>query len=142
MRIVVIVLIILCPLLISGQIKSNIEEIIVEYSNIFIGESLEFEDYEIHFDNVVSDSRCPKEVICVVAGEAIINLTIYKSGELLSKKELIFTPITYFPNQKGNLFERKDLKVSGVELWPYPKAGHPIPSNSYKLKLLVEELID
>ncbi|RZN84609.1 MAG: hypothetical protein EVB11_00725 [Winogradskyella sp.] len=141
MRIVIIALMLFFSVSMSGQAKPERPEVLVEYQSISIGESFAFDDYEIQFDNVLSDSRCPKAVMCVVAGEAVGNVAIYKSGELISETELTFTPITYLPNQKGNLFDADDFKVTGVELWPYPKAGHPIPFKSYKLKLLIEEII-
>lgn len=142
MRIVITALILGFSVSIFGQIKTDKPEVLVEYHDIAIGDSLVFDEYEIKFVDVTTDSRCPKAVICVREGEANIEVEVYKSNELVSKKKLIFTSMVVLPSGKGNLFNSDFLKVTGAALHPYPITDNQILKENYKLKLLFEELVN
>ncbi len=107
-----------------------------------INDSFEFEDYEIRFIDVTSDSRCPKAVMCIVAGEANVVLDIYKGSVKISSNDLRFTPTIYLPNNKGNIYNSEFIKVTGVELFPHPNSDNNIPKVDYRLKLLYEEIVE
>ena len=54
-----------------------------------VGDSaLTTDDVRIRFDTVRSDSRCPMDAFCVRAGEAVIALTIGRTGEVPVGREL------------------------------------------------------
>ncbi|WP_299114007.1 hypothetical protein [uncultured Winogradskyella sp.] len=138
----VVALLLFCSASISGQGRPETQGILVEYNNISIGKSFAFNDYEIRFVDVLSDSRCPKAVMCIVAGEAVVKVKIYKSGKRIIEKTLTFTPTVFLPNSKGNLYDTELLKVTGVALYPYPVADNQIQKENYSLKLLIEELVE
>src|SRR5687768_6673575 len=46
----------------------------------------------IRFDTVRSDSRCPSNVMCVRAGEAVIAITLSLPGEVAIGRELQTVP--------------------------------------------------
>jgi hypothetical protein len=43
---------------------------------------------QIRFDRVVSDSRCPKDVQCIQAGEAVVRIVVSLSGGTANELEL------------------------------------------------------
>ncbi|SHG76144.1 hypothetical protein [Winogradskyella jejuensis] len=130
-----------CFFLLFGQEAKTEPQILTEVYSLSIGNSFEFDDYKIRFIDVLSDSRCPKAVMCVVAGEAKVVVEVYKENKKLSTKNIVFTPTVFMPNKKGNLFDSEKIKVTGVELFPYPSADNQVPKEDYKLKLLLEELV-
>lgn len=135
-------LILSCTFLIAQE-EDNPSNFLVEFIELPIGDTYVFGDFELKFITVGVDSRCPKNVMCVRAGEVAANVLIYKAGKLISEEKLIFTPGSFTPNTgNGNLFNSEVLKISGVELFSYPMAGEQILKSDYKLKLLIEELVD
>ena len=127
---------------INAQDNSINKEVMSEFYELSIGDVFEFEDYKIQFVDVLSDNRCPKDVMCVIAGEAIVFLDIFKNNKKLTTKALSFTPTVFLPNNKGNLYDRELLKITGVALYPYPVAANQIQKENYSLKLLIEELVE
>src|SRR5699024_5712059 len=46
------------------------------------GKKLQYEDYQLKFEKVIEDSRCPVDVNCIRAGEAKVKIQIIdKNGE-------------------------------------------------------------
>ncbi|MFD1062464.1 hypothetical protein ACFQ1Q_04340 [Winogradskyella litorisediminis] len=121
--------------------NSQQPEKIIEFHELSINDSFEFDDYEIKFVDVLSDNRCPKAVMCIVAGEAKVAFEVYKSGKILSKQILRFTPTVYLPNSQGNIYNSDLIKITGVELTPYPVLDNSILKSDYRLKLVFEEIL-
>ena len=46
-------------------------------SKVYIGKSIVVENFKIEFIEVIQDSRCPKGVNCVWAGEVLIFVDLY-----------------------------------------------------------------
>ena len=46
-----------------------------------------FKNYEIKFKKVITDSRCPKSVICVRAGEAEVLVSVYRNGDFVEDRK-------------------------------------------------------
>ncbi len=87
---------------------------------------------EITFSRVIEDSRCPKGVECVWAGNGKVELSIHFPGEKERVQEL-----------NTNL-EPKDImageyKIRLVELQPYPEKSQENLQEKYRLKLIVEK---
>jgi len=76
---------------------------------------LEAEGLVLRFDAVLEDSRCPKMVTCVWAGQAVILLAVRKEGEAEVEMELS-TNLT----QKKDAAEYLDYTVQLLKLEPYP----------------------
>ncbi|WP_188373309.1 hypothetical protein [Winogradskyella haliclonae] len=47
---------------------------------IGINQVLDFDGIEIQFKKVIKDSRCPKSVMCVRAGEAEVLVSVFRNG--------------------------------------------------------------
>ena len=90
-----------------------------------VGQSaLTTDDLRIRFDAVRSDSRCPMNAICVRAGEAIIALTLSRTGEAAVGRELDTTPArataTYL-----------NFRITLSQLQPYPRTDRQIQPGDY-----------
>ncbi len=118
----------------STIVKAETPKIV---SKLAFGETLQFNDIEIEFVAVLSDSRCPKNVTCIRAGEAVVLVAIFKNGKKIEQKKLVFTPTSYLQNRIGNLFASKDLNISGFNISPYPVAGTETNPEDYYLQLEV-----
>lgn len=79
----------------------------------------------VHFKDVVEDSRCPSNLVCIWAGNGKVRLQVNNSDIELN---------TYTEPMKmavGN------IKVQLVDLTPYPEDSDPIKKEDYKVKLFV-----
>ena len=96
-----------------------------------IGESaLTTDDVRIRFDTVRSDSRCPMDAICVRAGEAIIALTLSRTGEAAVGRELDTTPA-----RSSTTFLNFVITLS--QLQPYPRSDRQIQPGDYVATFVV-----
>ena len=128
-------LLIVFALLISmagfGQYYSSYQTMVPQ------GEIFEQGDLKIKFIKVLSDSRCPKAVTCVQAGEAIALVGVYRGRKLIEKKRLFF-PASGSINMKTNmLFSNSEIQFSGMALHPYPELPGKIPQSAYNLEIKV-----
>ena len=98
----------------STNVKVETPKIV---SKLVYGETLQINDIEIKFVQVLSDSRCPKNVTCVRAGEAVVLVDVFKNGKKIEQKELKFTPTSYLQNKIGNLFASKGLNISAINIF-------------------------
>ena len=93
--------------------------------DLHIGESaLTTDDVRIRFDTVRSDSRCPADVQCVRAGEAVIAVTLSRPGEAGVGRELETTPArssTAFLN----------FTITLTSLQPYPRTDRQTRTEDY-----------
>lgn len=86
----------------------------------------------ISFGRVVEDSRCPMDVVCVWEGNAVAELGI-RAG---------MGPT--FPLQLSTTLEPRStewhgVKVTLLELLPYPKASAPTAPGAYTARVRVEQ---
>ncbi|SFI65122.1 hypothetical protein [Olleya namhaensis] len=98
------------------------------------GGSYMHEYVTVKFIKVIQDSRCPKNVMCIRAGEAEVLIGIYKNGLLLEEKSIIVRPNT----RLLTLYSNAEVIVSAVNLFPYPKEVGTVSDRSYVLDLLFE----
>ena len=97
-----------------------------------IGQSVMFagEGLEIAFETVVSDSRCPRGVQCIRAGEAAIRVAVEKAPTPRASVELRTTAsageATYGPYS---------IRLLAVN--PYPDANRRIQPDEYEATLVV-----
>lgn len=114
-----------------GQAAVRLDE---EFS-LSVGQRVrvEGEDLWIGFLEVVADSRCPKDVTCIWAGEVncLVELVSSESSE---RVELIEPGLTSEPSKQA---------VKGYELSfavdPYPEEGKQISRDDYRLRLTVRK---
>jgi hypothetical protein len=79
-------------------------------------ESYKWKNYSLTFSKMVSDSRCPREVSCVWAGNAEVSMSLKIDDNLIDSKEIVLPN----PEQNGTSFKlaEKSFRVYGLS--PYP----------------------
>ena len=113
----------------------------VAVSEVAIDEPFEFgvgkvatisdENLSVHFERVVSDSRCPVNVTCVWEGDAIVAVELEKSGNDATSFELHTQ--ANFPGEASYL----DYRVRLLTLAPQPEEDSKIPADKYIATLVV-----
>lgn len=101
------------------------------------GDIAHFDDVSIEFAELISDSRCPKNVSCIRAGEAEVLVAIYKNGKFSHEKKLIFDASGLVLEKNVQLFSSDSLYIKGLALYPYPKGIKKINDTSYYLELQI-----
>jgi len=130
----------LVMLLTSAQDSTNIKvEAPKIVSKLMYGKTINVENLEFKFVAVESDSRCPKGVQCVWAGEAVVLIDVFKNGKRLEQKRLVISPTSHLETSFGNLFSSKKLTVSGFNIMPYPELRSKINLKNYYITLDVRE---
>ena len=94
------------------------------------------ENLSIELVEVLSDSRCPKNVQCIRAGEAIILVNIYKGGKVERQEELVIYP-TSIPDKTLQVLSSKLTKTTAISLLPYPNGITKTELSNYCLELTV-----
>jgi hypothetical protein len=87
-------------------------------------------DLHVSFATVTTDSRCPRKVVCVWAGDAAIVLEV-KHGAETRSVELHTTP----PQTTGEAFGHR---IELVSLDPYPDEPSERKPNAYVAHLVVD----
>ena len=87
----------------------------------------------ISMDSVLSDSRCPMDVICFWAGNAEVRFTFSHK-----KQDTVFNLNTH-----GGSHFRSDSSINGfnirlLELFPYPETTNDIHQTDYYAKIIVD----
>jgi len=112
----------------QGDSRSRLDEPF----SLAIGETARLDDagLSLTFLDVTRDSRCPKEVSCIVAGSAIIRFDAVVDGE---KTTLTFE----IPPGGEDAQSLAGLTVTLTALEPEPEAGKKMERSSYVAKLVV-----
>ena len=84
----------------------------------------------VRFSGVTNESRCPSDVQCVWAGNAVVNLTIAAAGSGSSDVGLNTTL-----DPKSTTFAGYRVALTGLK--PYPRSGATITPGSYVATLEV-----
>lgn len=100
------------------------------------GELLIFGDKAIKFKEVVSDSRCPKDVACVWAGEAKVLIEVYGDGNLVEER-IVTVGSSSFPLNFSA--EDSEYFLNSSQLLPYPTTKNNNLDQDYTLRLMVNE---
>jgi hypothetical protein len=120
----------------STAVKADTPKII---SKLMYGKTVQVEDLEFKFVAVESDSRCPKGVQCIWAGEAVVLIDVIKNGKKMEEKRIVFSPTAQLQNVLGNLFSSETLKITGFNIAPYPEHKNKIKTADYYIMLDVRE---
>jgi len=83
----------------------------------------------VTFNRVISDSRCPTDVVCVTAGDAIIGVTLADSASRV-EREL---------HTASDLLQTKfsNYTIRLVDLTPYPRSTRAIDPRDYTATLQI-----
>ncbi|MDX1772893.1 hypothetical protein [Oceanihabitans sediminis] len=110
-------------------------EVPIIVSKLYLGEAMLFEDLEVRFVEVVEDSRCPKNVNCIWAGEVTILVDVYRDSKKIAERKLTISPTNSMENLLGNIFTSEEISISGINVMPYPVAGQKPAKEDYYLQL-------
>ncbi len=99
--------------------------------------SLEVDNYTVKFSEVITDSRCPKGVTCVWAGEVVFELEVIKDGKLISTETFKIPPTSYTIQERKSLFIESELKLYLYNVLPFPEAEKKTEKTDYYLQFSV-----
>lgn len=104
-------------------------------SKLKLNTTYKTKNVEVKLVEVISDSRCPKGVTCIWAGEATVLVDIFKDGEKLERKK-----VTFDSNGVKDIFSSETVSITGYNVMPYPEADVKINPKDYYLQLEVKNL--
>src|SRR5580765_1612654 len=86
----------------------------------------------VAFNRVVSDSRCPRDALCLEfhAGDAVVAVSISQSGDGSVGREL-------HTNTAGSEVSYVAYSIKLLSLSPYPRSDRQIPPGDYVATLVV-----
>lgn len=86
---------------------------------LMLGKTVVLAATEVSFETVLEDSRCPKNVTCIWAGQAKVRVRVKPQGGSESVRD-----ITFNPGLQGSILlaETKDCRIVVDNLHPYPIA--------------------
>lgn len=124
--------------LLSSSCTSQADEVktrLGEEFSLRIGQtaSIEEENLEIRFCEVVEDSRCPKNVTCVWAGRVSCIVGVSDSG---SSYKMVLTEPGLSDQYAKETYKEYRL---AFHVDPYPEAGKKISEDEYRLLLIVSK---
>lgn len=105
---------------------------------IKLKQKTKFGAIEVKFSKVLNDSRCPKDVMCVRAGEAFVEVLIYKDSKFIQKKKLRIDASGFITASNNLAFHSEDLLIYGYSLTPYPKASVKTKDEEYQLEIVFQ----
>ncbi len=91
-------------------------------------------EMNIEFVEVLEDSRCPKDVVCVWAGQARVKVKL--SGPEVKEREL---ELILGPKPLDIIFTGEDFIIKAVALTPYPTTEN-VGKREYNLLIVDEKL--
>ena len=111
------------------------DKVFVEIKKVPLGTMYHNKGISIKFVKVLNDSRCPKEVNCVRAGEAKIVVAIYENENFVREKELVIDASGFISDANNLAFSSTVFSIFVVGLYPYPSSNNAIQSEDYVLEL-------
>lgn len=94
----------------------------------------------IKFLSVVSDSRCPKNVNCIWAGEVVVLVEVKEASKKTVEKTIT---IGFKRNPKGNettiIFKGDAFTIKAITVSPFPEYGVEVDALGYVLHFDVVE---
>ena len=109
----------------------------IKYVKITQKKCLKKSDYQIVFNELVSDSRCPEGVTCIWQGEASAVVSVYKNSKLIEDKTMVFSMKNMEENKKwfSKYLPEKQKKIKTIGVFPNPKQGVVVNKKDYYLKI-------
>jgi len=129
--------IILIPVIIFGQNIQTSNDSTILVSKLNYKKSISIEDINLKFEEVLSDSRCPKDVECVWAGEAKVLIEIYQNGHIDIRKEIIIDVKGILNDASNLIYASNTIKVYATGLYPYPTTSQKKDLETYYLEISV-----
>jgi hypothetical protein len=85
-------------------------------------------DVVIRFERVLADSRCPRDVQCIAAGDATVAITAAAGSAAPTRYEL-------HTNEGTREATHERVRITVVDLAPVPESTRQIAPTDYKLTL-------
>ena len=89
------------------------------------------EPLEIKFLELVGDSRCPRNAVCIWAGEVTTVIEVTYQGSLYRKALVKSGAAAEYATAD---FQEYEIRF---DVQPYPEAGRKIPPEDYRLQLII-----
>ena len=105
--------------------------------SINFGTSIAIDEVDIEFVDILEDSRCPANVNCIQAGKAVVLVNVYVNGRFLEERKLEFHPSGFHNLKITTLYNFDGLRITGMNLLPYPVAHSSISDKEYYLELSI-----
>jgi hypothetical protein len=84
--------------------------------------------------SIVNDSRCPKGVECITAGDVEAVVSVYNNNVLVEESNLVFSSQNKEIN--SDWFSKyTSLKIESIQVLPYPKEGKKTNPKEYFIKI-------
>lgn len=87
----------------------------------------------------INDSRCPANVSCVWAGEAVVNLTLTQNDQVLGRPTLRLAPGNN-PVREAD-WSDTGYSVSLLAVDPDPRSSTAVPQSDYSILLLLRQAV-
>jgi hypothetical protein len=129
--------ILLIPAIVFSQKTQTANDSTILVSKLNYKKSISLEDIHLKFEEVLSDSRCPKDVECVWAGEAKILIEIYQNGHIDIRKEIIIDVKGILNDASNLIYASNNIKVYATGLYPYPMTSKKKDFETYYLEISV-----
>ena len=99
---------------------------------IELGKCQKMDGVKITFLEVLEDSRCPKDVDCVWAGQARIKISIEEKGKASFEKEILFDAL----GKEIVIHTTETAIIKAIALSPYPMTSIPKKDRTYYLEVI------
>jgi hypothetical protein len=87
-------------------------------------------DVNVQFVTVSGDSRCPADALCIQGGDALVHIRVIDGGAMSSYQ-------LHTGDSSRATVTHKQLRISLVELQPYPFSSRTIAPGDYRATLSV-----
>lgn len=93
-------------------------------------------ELSIQFDSLLSDGRCPVDLLCFWEGDAELNFTFGN----------IFETVNFNLHTAGNYFARDTVlfgyRIRLVDVFPYPHSKKEVKVENYEAIIVIDKLIE
>lgn len=126
--------------LVSNDDQNSAPKVVTNPFQLAFGETVTVtaENVEVTFADVVSDSRCPIDVVCFWEGEVTIGLRIVDLPA-----DTHYVPMSMRPGFMGPIAATKDtvgFRISLIDILPYPISTVPVTDSDYVAKIAIFRL--
>ncbi len=130
----------LFSLIMGSSYAQENDSIVKFYAEINAGDLFSFENKSIQFKKVISDSRCPKDVTCIWAGEAKVVIAVLENGKITEEKIVTLNGQSKIDLSFLGLKDVFSLKA--LDLIPYPVSTRKIKDSEYCLKIQLNKKVE
>lgn len=118
------------------DIRAEVSKTVAEEFDLALGETvlIKPESLTISFKDVTEDSRCPLNVQCIWAGRVSIQLEIIHNNRELA------VVLSKGDGKGTDTFDIDDIRITLIEVLPYPKDPGIIELEDYTIKLIVNKI--